>query len=64
MAEINFHIRSYERARQIIRSFSTNEIYLRTLVVKVTGNSEYADSLDYSGLLREGKKIRGIARKY
>jgi len=53
----------YERARQIVANFSINDIYLRSLVANVTGNTEHADSLDYRGLLSEGMRIKAVAKK-
>lgn len=60
---LRYKIRDYNEARQIIDNFSRSEIYLRSLVSKVTGNTGFANNLDYRGLLHEGYKIRGIAKK-
>jgi hypothetical protein len=61
--KISYKIKGYKRAQEIISGFGNSSNYLRSLVANVTGNGEFADSLDYMGLKREGFKIRGVARK-
>jgi hypothetical protein len=61
--EVNYNIKGYDRAQKIVDNFSSDEIYLRSLISNVTGNGEFADNLDFRGLLREGHKIKGIASK-
>ncbi len=63
MTKVHYRIRGYGRAQEILDGFSTNERYLRSLVANVTGDGDYADGLDYSGLISEGRKIRGIAKR-
>ncbi len=62
-SSVGYNIDGYDDARGILDDFSWNKTYLRSLVARVTGNSDYADRLDYSGLRKEGHKIKGIARK-
>ncbi|MDO8508698.1 MAG: hypothetical protein Q7S27_03365 [Nanoarchaeota archaeon] len=54
-------IGNYGRAQEIIDNFSRDSRYLRSLIANVTDDGEYADSLDYGGLIREGLKIKAIA---
>ena len=61
--EISYDINGYDDARRILNGFSRNIGYLRGLISRITGDGVYADSLDYRGLLREGYKIRGVAKK-
>ena len=63
MEKIDYRINSYDRAEEIVDNFSINQNYLRSLIARITDNGEYADGLDYRGLLREGRKIKGIAEK-
>ncbi len=64
MGNTRYIVKGYEMAERIMRDFDRgNRAYLKSLISAVTQNGEYADSLDYSGLLREGLKIRGIAQK-
>ena len=57
-----YNIKGSRRAQEIVSGFSDSSDYLRSLVANVT-NGEFADSLDYRGLKREGFKIRGVARR-
>lgn len=61
--KITYRIEGYGRAAGILDNFSREERYLRSLIASVTGDRAYADGLDYRGCLREGHKIRGIAKK-
>ena len=64
MADRGFNIRSYEEAEKIVRrGFERNEAYMRSLISSVTRDGEYADGLDYSGLLRQTRRILGVAEK-
>jgi len=60
---VGYNINGHDDARGILDYFSWNERYLRSLVARVTGDSDYADRLDYKGLRRESYKILGVARK-
>lgn len=62
-SKIRYNISGYARAEEIVRNFSREEKYLRSLIANVTGNGSYADHLDFRGLLREGFKIKGIVEK-
>lgn len=61
--ERGYKINGRVDAERIYHNFDWNEKYLRSLVSEVTGNKDYADSLDYAGLRREGHKIKGIVLK-
>jgi len=55
---------THEQAVRIEEKFNRrNESYLRSLVAELTGNGEYADSLSYYILMREGREIFSAAKK-
>jgi hypothetical protein len=54
----------YNRARGILKDFNLqNEKYLRNLVANVTHNGSYADSLEWSDLRAEARRIKAVAQK-
>jgi hypothetical protein len=60
---VNYDVRGYEQAENIVdRLVIGNAPSMRSFVASFT-NPGYADSLDYRGLVRESRKIRGIAQK-
>ena len=61
--DFSYRVNGYEDARQIISNFSREKRYLKSLIARVREDGDYADNLDYRGLLREGNKIRGIAKR-
>ena len=60
---IRYKINGYDDAQRIHNNFDWSEEYLRNLVSRVTGDGGYADSLGYTGLRKEGHKIRGVVFK-
>lgn len=57
-------LRSYAQAENVLRNFSLDERYLRSLVAEYFG-AEYADSIrnDRTALKHEGYILRGVARR-
>jgi hypothetical protein len=60
--DLRYVVRNYEEARDILENFNRKGSYLRALVARVTGNLEYARSLHYRNLVREGYKIMNLVR--
>ncbi len=56
-------IESYREAEKILARYSTNELYLRSLVAYVTENDRLADELDFNELRHFGHKILGAAKR-
>lgn len=63
---ISVKIPNTEYALRIVREFSENERYLRDLTYRCVPNLNGADvdSMDYGKLLRHGRAILGVAKKY
>ena len=53
---------SREEASRMVNDFDWSERYLRSIIAKYV-SPDLADRLDYSGLRREARKVRGIAKK-
>ena len=53
---------SREEASRMMHDFALTKPYLKSIIGKYA-NPKLADSLDWSGLLREAYKIKGIAKK-
>jgi len=61
--KIHYKINGYSHAERIAKNFVRQRTYLLSLVENVTGDSEFAESLDWNGLLHQGYKIRDNAYK-
>src|SRR3989344_994913 len=51
-----------EEASRMVNDFDWSERYLRSIIAKYV-SPDLADRLDYSGLRREARKVRGMAKK-
>lgn len=52
----------YNRAQDILRDYSVNGRWLKSLIGNLMGG-KFADNLDYRGLKYQGNRIKGVAKK-
>jgi len=61
---IGFNINGYEDAQQIVSGYNErNESWMRDVVAKATRKPAYADGLGFGELIRDARRIHGVAQK-